>query len=425
MSNVIQTLRERGLLQDITDPALEDLCQKKSIRVYIGFDPTGRSLHAGSLVQLVTLRHFQLAGHHPIAVAGGGTGMIGDPSGRSSERNLQDDEELALNLAGIRKCMESFLNFEGENAAELINNGDWLGSLGFIEFLRDVGKHFRVNEMIAKESVRRRLEDQSGISFTEFSYMLLQAYDFWYLYKNHGCTLQAGGSDQWGNITAGADLIRKTLGGEAYGVTTPLLLDGQGRKMGKTQKGALWLDGDMVSPYEFYQYWVRQEDGDIGRYMKMLTFLPLEEIDAIVAEHEAAPEYRSGQKRLAYEMTLMVHGEAEAKKTQDAAATIYSGSLSGRTDDELRGVFQDAPSATIPRSELDEGVGTADVLVRVNLAPSKKEAKRLLSQGGVYLNNSDTPIDSEKRQLTVEDLASDSMMILRTGKKNYCLVSFE
>lgn len=425
MSNVIQTLRERGLLQDITDPALEELCQKKSLRVYIGFDPTARSLHAGSLVQLITLRHFQQAGHQPIAVAGGGTGMIGDPSGRSEERNLLDDAALEANLNGIRKNMESFLSFEGENAAILVNNADWLRKLGFIEFLRDVGKHFRVNEMVTKESVKRRLEDQSGISFTEFSYQLLQAYDFWYLFKNYECAVQAGGSDQWGNITAGAELIRRTLGGEAFGVTTPLLLDSQGRKMGKTQKGAVWLDPEMLSPYEFYQYWVRQEDADIERFLKMLTFLPLPEIATIVAEHQKAPESRSGQKRLAFEMTSLVHGEAEARKASEAADAIYSGALSGRSDDDLRSIFQDAPGASIPRAELDAGIATADLLVRVNLVPSKKEAKRLLQQGGVYLNNSDSPLDAEKRQLGAEDLASDSMMILRAGKKNYCLVSFE
>lgn len=423
-TNVIETLRTRGLFQDVTDPELEKLLEEKSVTVYIGFDPTADSLHIGHMVSMLVLRHFQLGGHRPIALMGGGTGLVGDPSGRSTERNLLDREALEANIAGIRKSLGKILNFEGEQAAMLLNNADWLGAFSFLDFLRDVGKYFRVGDMLSKDSVRQRLQSEAGMSFTEFCYQLLQAYDFKYLCEEHDCQVQAGGSDQWGNITAGTDLIRRTLGKQAYGVTTQLLLDSEGRKMGKSLNGAIWLNEEKLSPYEFYQFWVRQEDADIERFLKMLTLIPLEEIADIVAEHQKDPGKRVGQKALAFEITRMVHGEAEAQKAKEASEALFSGALSNKTDEELMQIFNDVPSIQVARSELDAGIEVLELLTRAKLCGSRKEAKRLLGQNGLYLNNSDTPWPQESRTLTGENLASESMLVLRTGKKNYCLVQF-
>lgn len=424
MSNVLQTLRERGLLNDLTDPALEEILQKKQVTLYVGFDPTSDSLHIGNMVGILILRHFQLAGHRPIALVGGATGMIGDPSGKSDERNLQTAEQVAHNIAGIQKDLARILEFDGPNAAQLLNNGDWLGKFSFIDFLRDVGKNFRVGEMLGKESVRARLDSESGMSFTEFSYSLLQAYDFKHLYENHDCILQSGGSDQWGNIVSGIDLIRRSLGKQAYGMTTPLLVDSQGKKMGKSAGGAIFLNPEKVSVYDFYQFWVRQDDRDVERFLKMMTFLPLETIASVIAEHGKDPAQRVAQKRLALEVTTLVHGAEEAAKAATAASALFGGALSGKSDAELQAIFNDAPSVEIPRGELEAGLAIADALVTAKLVGSKKDAKRVLSQNGVYLNNGDTPWPAEERVLTPSHLASESMLILRTGKKNYCLVRF-
>lgn len=422
--NVIDTLEQRGLLKDMTNPALRDVAGEKVISFYIGFDPTADSLHVGNMVSILVLRHFQLAGHRPIALVGGGTGMIGDPSGRGEERALLGREQLERNLAGIRKDLAKILDFEGPNAALLVNNADWLGSLGFLDFLRDVGKHFRIGDMLAKESVRRRMESEEGLSFTEFSYQLLQAYDFKYLNEKYGCQVQAGGSDQWGNITAGTELIRRTTGRECHGMTTPLLTNAQGQKMGKSLGGVTWLSGDKLSPYEFYQYWIRQEDADMERFLKMLTFVPLEEVSAVLAEHATDPGRRVAQKRLALEVTALVHGGEEAQKAAEASEALFGGALSNKSDAQLRALFQDVPSVTLARADLDGGMRLADLLAVSGLAGSKKEANRLLAQGGVYLNNSDTPIDASTRSVGPGDLASESMMILRAGKKKYCLIQF-
>ena len=422
--NVVDTLQERGLLKDMTNPAFRDLVDERAITVYIGFDPTADSLHVGNLVSILVLRHFQLAGHRPIALVGGGTGMIGDPSGRGEERNLLTAEQLARNLAGIRSDLEKILSFQGDNAAMVLNNADWLAPFGFLDFLREVGKHFRVGDMLAKESVRRRMESDTGLSFTEFSYQLLQGYDFKYLNEKHGVVAQAGGSDQWGNITAGTELIRRTTGAECYGLTTPLLTNSQGQKMGKSLGGVTWLSGDKLSPYEFYQYWVRQEDADMERFLKMLTFVPLPEIAAVLVEHGRDPGARVAQRRLAWEMTCIVHGEAEAAKARAASEALFGGTLSNKTDDELRALFNDVPSAQLPRADLEAGFKVADLLVAAGLVASKKEAVRLISQGGVYLNNSDTPLTDDRLKVGPGDLASDTMMILRAGKKKYCLAQF-
>lgn len=422
--NVVDRLEERGLLKDMTNPDFRKVVGEKCITVYVGFDPTADSLHVGNLVSILVLRHFQLAGHRPIALVGGGTGMIGDPSGRGEERNLLSAEQLERNLAGIRGDLAKILSFEGDNAALLLNNADWLASFGFLDFLRDVGKHFRVGDMLAKESVRRRMESDTGLSFTEFSYQLLQGYDFKYLNEEFDCVAQSGGSDQWGNITAGTELIRRTSGAECYGMTTPLLTNSQGQKMGKSLGGVTWLSGGKLSPYEFYQYWIRQEDADMERFLKMLTFVPVEEIAAVLADHGKDPGARVAQRRLAWEMTALVHGEEEARKALEASEALFGGALSNKTDDELRALFNDVPSVELPRGDLEGGLKVADVLVRSGLASSKKDAARLLSQGGVYLNNSDTPLGTDVRQFTTSDLASETMMILRAGKKKYCLVQY-
>ncbi len=424
MTPVIKTLKNRGLLQDCTEPNLDEILSKRSVSVYAGFDPSAPMLHLGNLIPILLLKHFQLAGHRPIALVGGGTGMIGDPSGKRAERTLMTEEMVRANVQGIKKILEKYLDFEGENAAIVVNNGDWLGKIGFIEFLRDTGKYFRIGDMLGKESVRSRVNSEIGISFTEFSYMLLQAYDFKYLRENYDCVVQAGGSDQWGNITAGTELIRRTLGKEAYGVTAPLLTTAGGDKFGKSEQGAIWLDASATSPYDFYQYWIRQEDADVERFLKLFTFLPLEEVDAIVEEHGKDTSKRYGQKRLAYEMTRFIHGEEEATKARDASEALFSGALSDLSDERLRQLFPDVPSIEKSYSDLEVGLPILDLLVEANLTPSKKEAKRLLAQGGLYLNQSDTAVSAETRNLTPAELASETMLILRAGKKKYCLIQF-
>lgn len=424
MSNIIQTLRERGLLQDLTDPAIEELLSREKVTVYAGFDPSADSLHIGSLIGMMVLKHFQLHGHRPIAVLGGATGMVGDPSGRSAERNLMDAKTLAHNIAGIRRNLERFLDFSPAGGAILVNNADWLGKFSFLDFLRDVGKYFRIGDMLAKDSVKRRLESEAGISFTEFSYMLLQAYDFLHLFREFGCKVQAGGSDQWGNITAGTELIRRIANGQGYGVTWPLLTGSDGEKMGKTANGAVWLAPEKFSPYEFYQFWIRQDDPSLDGFFKKLTLLPLDEIRSIISEHKVNPSKRVGQRRLAFEITKLVHGEAEARKARDASEALFGGALSRKTDAELKQLFNDVPSVQVPRAELDAGIPLLDLLVRSALVDSKKEARRVLGQNGVYLNNSNDPWPEAERTITPGHLASESMLVLRVGRKNYCLVQF-
>jgi tyrosyl-tRNA synthetase len=424
MQNIVDVLRERLLLQDLTDPEFAKACAERPHTVYIGFDPTGDSLHVGHMVSIMVLKHFQLCGHRVIALVGGGTGMIGDPSGKSSERNLLTRDQIEHNMAGIRRNLERFIDFSDDRAM-MLNNGEWLGAISFLDFLRDVGRHFRINEMLTKDSVRRRLESQSGLSYTEFSYSLLQAYDFRHLNEKHGCEVQAGGSDQWGNIVAGTELIRKTTGGRAFGITTPLLTDAEGRKMGKTEGGAAWLDAAKFTPYEFYQYWVRQEDSVVEKFLRMMTLVPVAEINTVMEEHAKAPEKRLAQKRLAFEVTALAHGSEEAAKARAASEALFGGELRNLTDAELRALFTEVPSIVIPRGELEAGLSTPDLLVRANLAPSKKEAKRLLEQGGVYMNNAAEALSVEKRTIGSADLASETMLILRAGKKKYCLVQFQ
>lgn len=421
--DLLTALQQRGMIEQISDEAaIRELLAQQRISLYVGFDPTARSLHIGSLLPMMVLAHLQRAGHRPIAVVGGATGMIGDPSGRSSERNLLDDAELAANLAGIRGQLANFLDFEGDNAALLVNNADWTTPIGYIEWLRDVGKFFTVNYMMGKESVRRRLEDRDqGISYTEFSYMLLQAYDFLHLFRSQNCLLQGGGNDQWGNITAGIDLIHKVEGKQAYGLTFPLITTASGEKFGKSAGNAVWLDAEMTSPYQFYQYWIQTDDRDVRKYLGLFTFLSLADIDEIVAAHEAAPEKRLGQRRLAAEVTRIVHGAEALAKVEHASEILFGREISGLNDAELSEIFADVPSTALQRNLLGE-LKLLDLLRESGLVKSNGEARRLLSGGGVYLNNRN--VSDPNQAVDQNSLASETALVLRSGKKKYHLVRF-
>jgi tyrosyl-tRNA synthetase len=427
---LLDDLLWRGLVHQTTDDALGKWLEEKPRTLYAGFDPTADSLHVGNLVGLLLLRRFQLAGHKPIAVVGGATGMIGDPSGKSQERNLLSVETLHQNVAAIREQMGRFLDFDaGTNAATLVNNHDWIGPFSYLEFLRDVGKNFPVNVMLAKDSVKSRLGrddsgDAGGLSYTEFSYMLLQAYDFVHLYDAFGCELQTGGSDQWGNITAGIDLARRMRGVQLYGLTTPLLTKSDGSKMGKTESGTVWLSATRTSPYQFYQYWIRTEDADVSKVLRTLTTLPHDEIEALDAAREKDAAKRDSQRRLAEELTQLVHGEDGLASAQRATDIFYGAEISNLNDKQLVEIFADVPSQELPRRSLEEegGLTIVDALVAAGLAKSKGDARRTAQQGGAYVNN--RRIDAVDSRLTTADLASETVMVLRSGKKNYALLRF-
>jgi tyrosyl-tRNA synthetase len=374
------------------------------------------------MLPILLLARLQRRGHRPIVLVGGATGMIGDPSGRSTERQLLTPEMIAANVEAIRPQLSRFVSFEGSNSAIVVNNGDWTSPIGYLEWLRTVGKHFTVNYMAAKESVRRRLEDrEQGISYTEFSYMLIQANDFRHLYDTYGCTIQAGGSDQWGNITAGIDLVRKTRGAEVYGMTLPLLATSSGEKFGKSAGNAVWLDPKRTSPYQFYQFWMQTEDTDVERYLKIFTFEPLEKIAAVCREHAEEPEKRLAQKLLASHMTAMIHGEAALDDAVRASEALFGRELSGLSDSDLSTIFSDVPSILLERNELACGLRLSQALVKAGACGSRGEANRLIRGGGVYLNNRRVTDD---QALSEADLASASMLVLRTGKKDYYLVRF-
>lgn len=421
--HILDELQARGMIHQMTHEAeLKALLSETSTSFYIGFDPTAKSLHIGSLVPMMAMAHLQRAGHRPIAVVGGATGMIGDPSGRSSERNLQNTDQVEENLQGIRQQLQQFLSFDGDNAAELVNNADWTEQISYIDWLRDVGKYLTVNYMMAKESVRRRLEDRDqGISYTEFSYMLLQAHDFLHLYRAKGCKLQAGGSDQWGNITAGTDLIHKAEGGQAFGMTFPLVTTASGEKFGKSAGNAVWLDPEMTSPYTFYQYWMQSDDNDVERYLKLFTFLPLAEIESIAQAHAQQPEAREGQRRLAEEVTRIVHGAEALRKAQLASEVLFGREIKGLSDADLAGIFPDVPSTQFSVSQLGE-MTLVQLLKDTGLASSNGEARRLLQGGGVYLNN--TKCSDPQLILDHQHLASETTMVVRSGKKKYHLAKF-
>jgi tyrosyl-tRNA synthetase len=426
MHDLHSELRWRGMIHQTTDEAnLPAWLMAKPRTVYVGFDPTADSLHVGHLVALMVLRRFQKAGHRPIALVGGATGMIGDPSGKSEERNLLSLDVLRANVAAIEKQLRRFLDFDSPaNPALLVNNYDWMGKFGYLEFLRDVGKHFPVNVMLAKDSVKSRLErSDTGMSYTEFSYMLLQAYDFVHLYESCACELQVGGSDQWGNITAGIDLARRFGGGQLYGITCPLLTKSDGTKMGKTESGALWLSPERTSPYQFYQYWVRLADADVGNCLRLFTDMDRGEIEALEARHAQEPGRREAQRRLATELTRLVHGEEGLAAAQRATEAFFGAEIRELSDAQLGEIFADVPSKELPRDRLlGDGLALVDAFVESGLVKSNSEARRAITQGGAYVNN--RRITSVDTRLTVESLASESVMVLRRGKKDYALLRF-
>lgn len=420
--DLFDDLRWRGLIHQWTgEDAFPARLRAGPVTLYCGFDPSADSLTAGHLLQVTMLRRFQRAGHRPIAVAGGATGMIGDPSGRSEERNLLGRDDLAANLAAIKGQMERFLSFDGDGGALLVNNADWLERFSYIDFLRDVGKNFSVNVMLARESVKARLESDTGISYTEFSYSLLQAYDFLHLWRAHDCELQIGGSDQFGNIVAGIDLARRIDGAELFGLTTPLITDAEGRKMGKTAGGeTVWLSPERTSPYAFYQYWVRALDADAGRLLRFYTELPHEEIERLERAVVEEPQKREAQRRLAREVTLLVHGEDGLAKAERASQALFGGSLEGLAEGDLLEIFADVPSLEIARDRLGSGLAADDALVEAGLVASKSEARRVLHEGGAYVNN--RRLEGGEALLSTADLATESVMVLRKGKRAYALV---
>jgi len=419
--NPLADLRARGLLYQQTHDELDRVLGERRVTLYAGFDPTADSLHIGSLIPLLGLARFQRAGHRPIALMGGGTGMIGDPSGRSSERTLLSREDLAANVAGIRPQLQRFLDFEDRDCgALLLDNADWLATYPLISFLRDIGKHFAVGVMLGKDSVRSRME--AGISYTEFSYMLLQSADFLHLYDHYGCTLQIGGQDQWGNITAGGELIRRMRGAGAYGATFPLVTTASGAKFGKSEGGNYWLDPARTSPYELYQYFVNTDDRDVVRYLQWFTFLDANEIGEYAGLVEREPERREAQRRLAREITTLVHGDAEARAAENASAVLFGSEITGLTDHELERIFREVPRAEFSRAALGEGLELVDCLMTAGLASSRGDARRLLTSGAIYLNN--RRVEDAAHRLTASDLASSSMAVLRKGKRNYVLLRF-
>jgi tyrosyl-tRNA synthetase len=421
ITNAFEELKWRGMVYDYMD-GVENLLASQKVTVYNGFDASGDSLHIGHLVPLLALARLQRFGHHPIALAGGGTSMIGDPSGKSAERILLSQDVVDNNLLSIKEQLSHFLDFESKvNPARVINNADWLMKLNLVEFLRDIGKHFTVNYMLSKDSVKTRIDREEGISYTEFSYMLLQSYDFLHLNTHQNCLLQTGGSDQWGNITAGAELVRRITGKPAYGMVYPLITKADGTKFGKTESGSVWLMAERTSPYKFFQFWLNTDDRDVINYLKYFTFLTQEEIAELGEDLKQFPEKRSAQRRLAQEMTAMVHGETALAGAIQAAEVLFGGSLTGLSINAIEEIFSDVPSTEMRRDQLaSESKKILDLLVETGLAKSKGEARRFMSDGGIYLNN-ERQSDPE-RTIGYGELLNGKFIVLRKGKKNYHVV---
>src|SRR5256714_3759476 len=408
--NLYDEFEWRGMLYEAT-PELRDVLAKEKVTAYIGFDPSAASLHVGSLLPVMALARLQRFGHTPIAIAGGGTGLIGDPSGKTKERQLLTNEQVEENLVGIKEQLSHFLDFDAkENPARIVNNADWLLPISMMEFLRDVGKYFTVNNLIGKEAIKRRLESDEGISFTEFSYPLLQAYDYLVLYDRFGCSLQMGGSDQWGNIVAGIDLIRRLRGARAHGLVFPLVTTSAGVKFGKTEAGAVWLDAKLTSPYRFYQFWLNTDDRDVITYLRFFTWLSQEEIDQLEQTVKSAPESRAAQRRLAREVTAMLHGESELEKAVRASEVLFGKEIRGLTVNEILDIFADVPSTEIEKSKLESDKFTlGDALVLSGLAPSKGEAKRLVQGGGMAINN--VRADDVRKSIAVSDFIEGQVLV--------------
>ena len=422
--NLLDELSWRGMIQDIM-PGTREQLEKELTTGYIGFDPTADSLHIGSLVPILLLVHFQKAGHKPIALVGGATGMVGDPSGKSEERNLLNEDTLQKNITGVKAQLERFLNFSPTlpNAAELVNNYDWFKPISFIDFLRDTGKHITVNYMMAKDSVKKRIEGETGISYTEFAYQLMQAYDFYWLYQHKHCKLQMGGSDQWGNMTTGTELIRRKCGGEAFVFTNPLVTKSDGGKFGKTEAGNIWLDPAKTSPYQFYQFWLNASDTDATRWIKLFTFLTLEEIDSITELHLQNPAARILQRKLASEITIFVHGQEELNKAIETTEKLFANqqapieSLSEQDLEQIQGVVK----VEIDRALLEEGVDIVSLLANTGIFPSKGEARKTVQGGGVSINRK--KVDSVDLKVNAAFLLHNRYILIQKGKKNYFLIT--
>ena len=419
--NIYEEFQWRGMLYDASE-GLQEAFLKESLIGYIGFDPTAASLHVGSLLQIMQLVRLQHYGHKPIALVGGGTGMIGDPSGKTQERQLLSKEQIAFNVEGIRGQLARFLDFEHtSNPAMLVNNLDWLASISMIDFLRDVGKHFTVNYMLAKESVKRRYEEGDGISFTEFSYMLLQAYDFLELYNRYHCTLQMGGSDQWGNIVAGAELIRKMRGAHVHILVFPLVTSSAGVKFGKTEAGTIWLDANLTSPFRFYQFWINTDDRDAIKYLKFFTMLKQEEIAELEASLERAPEKREAQRRLAQEVTRMVHGEYELLKAMQASQVLFGGEIADLDARDVLDIFADVPSTDLSAASFDgDGYPIVDAVIACGYATSRGAARRLIEGGGIYVNN--RRVSDAQAMLSRSLLIDGQYLVMRKGAREYHLL---
>src|SRR5579875_132735 len=422
--DVIAALEARGLISQITESSLREAALNTRLTVYCGFDPTKPSLQIGNLVPVIVLAHFQRMGHQPILVVGGGTGMIGDPSGKDSERVLQTTEQILANAERVRQQLSGYLSFEGPNAAIMVNNYDWLNAISLIEYLRDVGKHFSVNAMVAKESVRERFENrEQGISYTEFSYMILQAIDYRHLFDVYGCTVQVGGNDQWGNLLSGVDLIRRTRDPHVHALTAPLITSATGAKLGKSEKGALFLDPEMTTPYELYQYWINTDDRDVGRYLRVFTFLPLEEIANLEREQAENPSSRVAQRRLAFEITRLVHGEAVARGVAGVSHVLFGGGIADLTPDTLPYLASVVPTTPIAAQALAAGLPLVEALVTVGAQPSRGAARRLIQQGGLYIN--EQRCADPERILTADDALFGRAILIRMGKNKYHLLLAE
>lgn len=422
MMNFVEEMKWRGMIHDIM-PGTEEQLQKEVTSAYIGFDPTADSLHIGSLVQIMTLVHLQRAGHKPLALVGGATGMVGDPSGKSKERNLLSEEILAHNLSCVQKQLARFLDFEcGENSAEIVNNYDWFKDFNFLDFIRDVGKHISINYMMAKDSVKSRLE--TGMSFTEFTYQLVQGYDFYHLYTEKNCKLQLGGSDQWGNIVTGTELIRRKARGEAYAITTPLIKKADGTKFGKTEGGNVWLDAERTSPYKFYQYWLNASDEDAKTYIKIFTLMSKEEIDALIAEHEEAPHQRALQKALGKDVTERVHGAEAYQRAIEASEILFGKNtaeqLKNIQERDLLDIFEGVPQFEVSKAAIEEGVEVIDLLAQKSqVFSSNGDARRMLKSNAVSINK--VKVTAEKI-INSEALLNDKYILVQKGKKNYFLL---
>jgi tyrosyl-tRNA synthetase len=421
---LIQELRWRGMIQDIM-PGTEELFEKEQVSGYIGFDPTSDSLHIGSLVPILLLMHLQRAGHKPYALVGGATGMVGDPSGKSEERNLLSEETLAFNLAGVKKQLSHFLDFDTSKstAAEIVNNYDWFKDFSFLNFIRDVGKHITVNYMMSKDSVKKRLEGDNGMSFTEFTYQLVQGYDFYWLYQNKNCKVQMGGSDQWGNITTGAEIIRRKTGGEAFAFTCPLITKADGGKFGKTEKGNVWLDANKTSPYQFYQFWLNASDEDATKWIKIFTLLDPSVIEGLIAEHAAAPQLRILQKALAAELTKLVHSEADLTFAIQATEILFGNAttevLQSLNENQLLQVMDGVPTVNIDAAKIAAGYDIVELLADTAIFPSKGEARKMWQAGGIGINKE--KITTEFTTVTSAQLLQGKYILFQKGKKNYYL----